>query len=260
MASDVEELTRLHEAADPRTIAEMKAEDVYEEGVLAEAKLSEDGRTWSFAWDGRGCMCAAREGVEAKEGDLLRIYTDGGSEFHGIDVNGVEMFYRTPWERFAHRIGWLARHDRDQRERFAAEASELDAKYAGLSAPMKARIDRFRAAEPDFRVKGEAYEMFACQQADAFAARARQAAADGEDRQPEVVEWFSDGSFAREHPAQAERPAKDPTGAVRWLLWWSKLPYDRQRELMPAMDEGHSGNTFGAAWFYAVRLLLGEDV
>lgn len=259
MSTDVEELARLHDEADPRTIAQMKAEEPYEEGVLTEAKLSEDGKTWSLTWDSRGCGCPARDGIEVKVGDTLRIYSSGGSEFHGIDINGVEMFWHTPWERLAERVRWLAQHDREQRERFVKEKARLDTTYEGLSQPMKARIDRFRAEEPDFRIKSEAYEIFACSQADVFAARAKEAADAGEG-QHEVDAWFGDGSFEREHPGQAERPASELTPPVRWLLWWSKLPYERQKELMPGMDDGHSRNTFGSSWYYGVRLLLGEDV
>jgi hypothetical protein len=259
VVTDIDELTRLREVDDPRTIAEMKTEDRYDEGVLTEATLSEDGKTWSLGWDSRGCGCPAKDGVEVKVGDTIRIYVDGMSTFHGIDINGVEMFWRTPWERFAERVRWLAAYDREKRERFVREREKLDATYAALSEPMKGRIDRFRGERADFRIESEGYEIFACSQADVFAARAR-VAADAQEGTHEVDAWFGDGSFEREHPRQAERPASELTPAVRWLLWWSNLPYERQRELMPGMDDGHSGNTFGAAWYYAVRLLLGEDV
>jgi hypothetical protein len=265
MSSDVDELTRLREDHDPRTIPQMKAEDRYQQGTITEAKQVEDH--WSLTWreDGDragsiGCSCPNKEGVTVRPGDTIRIHGEGfGSPFHGIDINDTEMFWLTPFERFAERIGRLARHDREQRERYAIEKDRLDATYAALSEPMKGRINRFRAAEPDFRVKSEGYEIFACSQSDAFAARAREAA-DAREGQHEVDAWFASGEFEKEHPAQAERPARELTQAVRWLLWWSKLPYERQRELMPAMNDGHSGNTFGAAWFYAIRLLLGEDV
>ncbi len=259
MSTDVEELTRLHDEEDPRTIAEMKAEESYEEGVLTEATLSKDGKTWSLGWDHRGCGCPAKDGVEVQVGDTLRLYTSGGSAFHGVDINGVEMFWRTPWERLAERVRWLAQYDREKRERFVEGKDRLDATYEALSDPMKGRIDRFRSERAGFRISGESYEIFACSQAEVFAKRAREAADAGED-QHEVDAWFGDGSFEREHPGQAERPASELTPPVRWLLWWSKLPWERQKELMPDLDEDHSGNTFGAAWFYAVRLLLGESV
>lgn len=263
--SAIVELEQLLAEQDPRTIAQMKADDLYDEGTITEATLG-DG-SWSISWREHaansgswGCGCPAKDGLEIKAGDTIRIYGKGfGFEYHGIDINGEEVFWRTPWERFVKRVGWLAKHDREQRERFEKEKSELDGTYDGLSPAMKARIDRFRAAEPDFRVKGESYEIFACSQAEVFAARALQAATLREG-QHEIDKWFADGSFEREQPRQAERPVTDLTPAVKWLLWWSKLPYDRQKELMPGMDSGHSGNTFGASWFYGVRLLLGEDV
>ena len=267
MSKDIQEFTRLREEHDPRTIPEMKAEDRYEQGTITKATQGDDGR-WSLTWRGdsdsgpgsTGCGCRAKEGVTIKPGDTIRIYGEGfGSQFHGIDINDTEMFWETPWERLAARVRWLASYDRKQRERFAKEKDKLDVTYAGLSEPMKGRIDRFREAEGDFRIKSEGYEIFACSQADAFAARAREAA-ETQEGQHEVDAWFGSGEFEKEHPAQAERPAAELTPAVRWLLWWSKLPYDRQRELMPAMDDGHSGNTFGASWYYGVRLLLGESV
>lgn len=254
------ELTRLKAASDPRTVAEIKAVDRYSESVVKSAERYDGG--WSINLEnstGFGITDKRNpEGLIPEPGTMCRLYSSGGSEFHGVDLDGREVFWRTPWEQFADRIAWLADHDRRQRERFDAERHDLDHRYDALSDPMKARIDRFRAAEPDFRVKSEAYESFTCAQADAFAARAIEAA-DADDNRAEVDAWFGDGSFEKEHPGQAQRPASELTPAVRWLLWWSKRPYDRQRELCPAMDEGHSGNTFGGAWYFAVRLLLGEE-
>lgn len=257
MSTDLEEFARLREERDSRTISEMKAGDSYRQGVVTEARQNEDG-SWSLTWRAAGtgsrdCGCRAKEGVTIKPGDTIRLYGEGlGFLFHGIDINDTEMFWETPWERLAERVRWLARYDREQRERFARRKGELDAMYAALSEPMKGRMDRFREAEGDFRIKSEGYEILVCWQAEAFAARAIGAAATGEAAQPEVIAWFEGGSFAK---AYEKMPP-----SVRWLLWWSKLPYDRQRELMPAMDEGHSGNTFAASGLLGVRLLLGASV
>lgn len=260
---DVDEFTRLKNADDPRTLAEMKAEDRHIEAKVESAVRFSDGDGWSITLENSSGFGISGdrnpENIEPRVGMVCRLYSSGGSEFHGVDLDGREVFWRTPWEQFADRVTWLARYDRERRERFIAERDALDERYASLSPPMRARIDRFRAEKADFRIAGEGYDMFTCAQADAFAARAREAAA-AQDHRAEVDAWFGDGSFEKAMPGQAQRTAAELTPEVRWLLWFSQQPYDRQRELCPAMSDGHTGNTFGGAWFYGARLLLGEDV
>ena len=242
------ELDALLAENDPRTIPEIKADDSWQEGTITEATEHDGG--WSLSWtetrerraDGEivdepagltmGCGIAADRnpnGVVLEVGQTIRVYGRGfGFEFHGMDIDGREVFWRTPLERVADRVAWLAQHDRDQRERFIAGQAKLDADYERLSAPLKARIDRFRAESPDFRIRSEAYELFACVEADKIVAHLRPRIEAGEDAEAVVKEFYD-------------------------------LPWERQKA-DAGIDDGHSGNTFGGACSMARALLTGSPV
>jgi hypothetical protein len=98
--------------------------------------------------------------------------------------------------------------DADRMERFVEDRPRLDAEYAALPLRFRRRFDRFRRHDPDFRWKHEAYEMSCAVDA------VKIAAACGT---PEAVREFRD------------------------------LPWERQREIIPTLYEGHSGNSFAFA-------------
>jgi hypothetical protein len=264
-------LTALLEAKDSSTIEEMRSADHWQDGTITEATQGEDGH-WSLSWteaDGGGtlgCSCPPKDGVTISAGDSIRVYSPSGfgSQFHGIDVNGVCIFWLTPLERIARDVQRLADHDRRQREAMVTEAPEREARYEALLPEFKARIDRFRQ-EPEFRARDEAYELFCVSQANTFAVRAREAAAAGEDRE-EVDQFWSDEDRWRKQFRNAEMVA--PTdAAVRWLCWWWSIhsevygyDYQRQKALMPGMEDGHSGNTFGGACSLARAFLEGHEL
>jgi hypothetical protein len=224
-AGDVDEFTRLKNDADPRTIEQMIAEDAYDEIVVEKAER--DGDHTTISWD-RGTTTSVK-GPEVKVGDRVRFYGGAslGDMSHGWALNGKMVEWRTPWERFAERVKWLADYDRRQREGFARAKTQMDARYEALSAPLKARIDRFRAESPDFRVRSEEYEMVACVDADKIADHLRPRVEAGEDPGALVKEFYD-------------------------------LPWAEQ--LTVGIDEGHSGNTFGGACSLARSLLLGKPV
>jgi hypothetical protein len=234
------ELAALLDAEDPRTIAEMKADDEWYEGVIVDASAHGDGG-WTLGWRdanddspgyGHGCgIHPSRnpKGITPEVGQTIRFYGKGlGYSFYGMDIDGREVFWRTPLERVLDRVEWLAKHDRKQRERFAEEAPRRDADYEALSPPLKARIDRFRAESSSFRVDSEAYELFACVEADKIAAYLRPNVDDGEEANALVDEFRA-------------------------------LPYERQKA-MAGLAEGHSGNTFDGACMMARALLTGQPV
>lgn len=225
------ELAALLAAEDPRSIADMKAADHYEEGILTEVTPYKDGDGYSLGYDSMGLGITAERnpnGVVPEVGQTIRVYGPGfGSPFHGVDIDGREVFWLTPLERVADRVVWLAKHDRDKRERAVRYAPKIASDYESLSAPLRARIDRFRAEKPTFGMDSEAYEMFACVEADKIAAYLR----------PRVD--------AGETPANVVASFRD-------------LPYDEQ--IAAGLSDQHSGNTFGGACMMAQRLLAGEPV
>lgn len=117
----------------------------------------------------------------------------------------------------------LAQHRAKQEEDLERRRAEERAKFpehdeaiSKLPEIFQQRIKKFQRA-PYFREDLETYEIFVCEQATLFAERLK---------------------------------------TIPKLIEWADLDYERQLELIPELKEaGHSGNTFGAACFFA-RLYL----
>lgn len=226
---DQDEFTALQESDDARSIEEMISDDRYEEWPIEKVEVGEDN-SYSVTFDrSTGTTLTMPEGKSVKVGDMLRLYPGGfGCMRHGFAINGEVIEWKTPWERFADRVKGLAAYDRRKREDFTKQQAELDRKYEALPAPLKARIDRFRAADPKFRMDAEAYEMAAVWDAPKIAEALRPEVDAGED--PEVV-----------------------------VNRFRDLSFEEQNAKVPGLDQGHSGNTFGGAVMLAYRLLAGLE-
>lgn len=239
-----DELRELLDQEDPRSLDEIKRADRWQEGTVQEATRSDDG--WFVSWTEereRGRDGAVRastfggsfgawvpdKGIEVKPGDTIRFYGDGfGFEFHGIDVNGREVFWRTPWERIARRVEGLASSDRRKRERYAEHHAQLMADYRALPEPFQKRLDRFADQSQTFWMESGAYELFCCKEAVKIA----------------------------EHLRQDVEAGADPGEAVAAFY---DLSFDEQKR-RAGVDDGHSGNTFGTACALARAYLSGEAV
>lgn len=231
-AGDVGTLAKLKATEDPRTIEEMIEDDTSADFTIEDAKPYPDGSGWwSVTFDnGTGTGLKMPEGKEIRIGDKLTLYPGGflGMTRHGFAINDELIQWKTPWERFAERIEWLADYDRKKRERFAEERAELDRKYEALPDPLKARIDRFRAESASFRVDSESYEMAAIWDA------------------PKIQKALQPEVDAGGDPIEVVNAFKD-------------LTYEEQMAKVPDLSEGHSGNTFGGACMLAYRLLAGLE-
>lgn len=241
-AGDIDEFTQLKADEDPRTVTEMRADDNnFEEGELTKVTPYKDGSGWSVQFGHTGLGVPRIEGKpEPSVGDTIRVYGSWGFDIYGIDLNGVEVFWRTPWERFAKRVEWLAGYDREKRERFEKNEAEMDRRYEALPAPLRARIDRFRSEAADFRIDAVAYEMAAAGDA------------------PKIARALAEREgWALDDDLRADAPTERIEAAVSEFI---KRPYDEQREIVPDLDEGHSGNTFGGACRLAYAVMAGEKV
>jgi hypothetical protein len=204
---------------------------------------------------------------DGRAGARVRIY--GSGEVYGLsllaDGEWVPIFYRTKREREAEFGRWISDNQRRQHEEFEKNRATMDAAYEALPAPLKRRIDRFRAEDSDFRWKDESYEMAACSEAGRLWKRAL------------------DPAFGKALKAvNAKGPKPDaPSSSWDWgendgTTDWEDTPENRlivfdalnskingynfklMHELMPEMDEGHSGNTWGHAFMFALRLVRGQ--
>ena len=109
----------------------------------------------------------------------------------------------------------------DQIERYEKNKAKLDEDYIFLPELFQKRMDRLRLASPDDRYSWESYEMFILTQAVLIYDTLQN---------PEDIEEFREGSW------------------------------DYQKRMVPDLDDGHSGNTFGCATFMALCLSKGEEV
>ena len=178
-----------------------------------------DADGWSLACD--------TDGLDSPEGALVEQWGDGiGFVVRGLAIDGHLFWYRTEAEQRAEDDRRRADYDRRQREEFERKRAELDAAYDGLPPLFKMRIDRFRAANPDFRWKYESYEMFICTQAVVLGDWALGEAEGDREKAVEVIDGWNRIS-SKEH---------DP-------------PYDyaTQKAMVPGWSDGHSGNTHGCA-------------
>lgn len=252
-----QEVEHLLDAEDGRTIGEMIAQDPHTECIVTKARREGESTTVEFD---NGLSTFLR-GPKVKVGDTVWLYDGGnggwGSERHGWALNGVIVEWRTPLERAAERLVWLAEHDRKKREQFVEEQMELDANFDALPTVLKERIERLRAESPDFRVNGERYELFCCTEAAKFAHAARDDRRKGKDE----AEQFWRGTKLRREANGAIWNERPEPAEARWLLWaWAlntkayDYDYKRQCRVLGSSDQ-HSGNTFGGAMQLAISLL-----
>ena len=168
-----------------------------------------------------------REAVVPKVGDRLRLYGSFGHTVQGVQINDAVVFYRDEEQRVASRRRWLEAHDAQKRRSFTLRQGELDAEFDALPEFFKDRIQRFREEDPDFRVDGEGYEMFACTEAVKIA----------DALEPTIIS---------EPKAEAiAKAVKDFHGK----------PWEEQKRIVPGLSDGHSDNTFSGACSLAVAYL-----
>lgn len=182
-------------------------------------KVEGPGGGWWTVTDSEGWSIGVpeKDGIVPRVGSSIRFYGQGiGFPVRGISIDGRAVYYRTPAEEEAKRIEDVAESERLQRAKFARDIAKHDATYAALPPELRRRIDGFRATSPDWRWRFEAYEAFACAEAVKIATAC------------ETVER------ARE---------------------FARLDWPKQRKRVPALDDGHSGNTFGFACRLAHWLL-----
>lgn len=201
-------------------------------------------------------------------GHKIRVWSNG-SQSHGVSLwlspsELVPVYYKTKREINAEWGYWVVSSQKRQREEFVSQVVQLDEAYEALPEPLKRRIDRFRAEDPDFRWKEEAYEMAAC----AEAGRLYRAALD-----PATGRILKDAGIKLPKNL-ALRSYEQPKG--EGVTDWDDTPENRilaidaingapnnynyklLEKLFPWIDPGHSGNTWGHAMAFALRLVRGQ--
>lgn len=190
-------------------MAIVKEQDTeYEETTVT--AVEDSGEYWAFEHDdGWWLSFEKRHGVEPKVGDTVRTYGRGvGYGVRGIDLNGVEVYYRSPEQDAEHHRQAQIAMERERQIRFEQQRPDLELRFAVLPPVFQQRIQGFRDWRPDWRERFEGYELFTCEQAVAIATAL---------------------------PSKAQIEA------------FYKLDWEEQAKRVPALSDQHSGNTFGVA-------------
>jgi hypothetical protein len=194
----------------------------YDEGTITDVRPGTDG--WEITWqeDGREgygglSFWCPDNGVEPKVGSRVRFYGRGfGYPVRGLVVDGQTVFYRTEKEQ---RDKW--RRENEERERldretYAGNLTAFDDRVAALPEPFRDRIAGFRDRNPDWGWRFGEYELMCCEQAVVIA---------------------------------------DALQSSINIAAFHKKDWDTQRAMVPGLDDGHSGNTFGCSCRLAATYL-----
>lgn len=181
----------------------------FEEHIIEKVE-GDNVRGWTITYD--GCVCfgvPATSPIEPRPGMVAKFYGRGfGYTVRGLVLDKVVVFYRTEEEEEERLRDEAARLEQKRRDAFERDRADLDARFEKLPEIFRRRIERFRNNNPDFRWKFERYELFCCEQAVVIATALKTA------------------SRIRD---------------------FHRLDWAQQKLLVPGLDEGHSGNTFGCA-------------
>lgn len=144
---------------------EDRAFGTLESGTITHVERYEDSgeeASWTIRF-GDCMVCSLPDrGVEPKVGDTLEIFGPWGRPIHGYALNGTVMDYSSREQMEAKHKAMVEEMDAQKKARFDERKGEADLKYDALLPEFKQRIDRFRAANPDFRWKYEYYEGEVC--------------------------------------------------------------------------------------------------
>jgi hypothetical protein len=195
----------------------------FKEGKIEEVHAYADG-SWDIKWDGWNLLVPNDMCQQAPEvGETMRCYGKGiGYTVRGIAINGRVYRYRTAAEAEQDHREMVARMAKRRTDDYEAKRAEFEARVAALPEPFRLRIQRFRDLGGDkWRHGFEPYELFACEQAAAFA---------------------------------------DALKTVDDLDAFRALNFEEQLLRVPAMSDSHSGNTFGAACLLARGMIEAPEL
>jgi len=179
---------------------------------------------WSIGTKNNGFFLSRKQLGNAKPpkiGDMIYVYTHRGSMIRGVDLRDEALFYKTDAELEVEHEQWVEEREARERKRFEKNRRKLDRQFASLPDVFQRRVSWFRAWNPDFRWKEEAYELSCCVDA-----------------------------------VKIAEAMKTPAGVQRF----QKMSHAKQQEKVPDLYDGHSGNSFGMAchlaWMYLKDPLL----
>lgn len=146
-------------------------------------------------------------------GNTIRFYPQRfGMPIWGVYIEGRKVFYRTQEEQNLKHQRELKESDIKKIAAYEKDHLLFDTRIKKLPVEFQDRIKRFKKNSQEFCWQHLAYELFTCEQAVLFAEKLKT---------EEVLSEFSEA------------------------------PYEKQKQIIPEMLDGHSGNTFGCAVYLA---------
>lgn len=137
----------------------------------------------------------------------------GGSR-RGLAIDGLLLQYRTEEEEKAHLRTERLKREAEQQRDFARREEEFEERLDALPVPYRSRLNYYLNHNPDFYWQYLPYELTVCEDATTLAKAAR---------------FASDG----------------PNAAAEWVERFYSMGIEEQKEAVPGMSSGHSGNSFG---------------
>lgn len=204
----------------------MFAKDMnYEDERITNVHPEKDG-TFSIDTTGGG-FWVPNKGVVPKVRGTARFYYFGphkglGCIVRGLFIDGQRVFYKTEAQQAYVNRRISAAYTNKKLRHFKKAVKALNQAYETLPPEFQKRIDGFRERVEDWRPEYEPYESMVCTDAVKI--------------------------------ATACRHQSDPVQAI---ADFKELSWEDQMKAVPGLDEGHSGNSFGAA-VYLARLYLTE--
>lgn len=194
--------------ADDPTTGRAWADPEYDEHQITSVLAG--GGDYELMFDGvMFCQCPD-PGFPIHAGDTLTLWGRGlGYPIRGQAINQQVLWYRTADEDRAYHEEQRRQEDAKEQSDYAERLNSFARRITALPDPFQRRMRRFLLRRSDWGWRYGEYELFACEQAFAFARRF-------------------------------------PT--IERLAAFHSLPYEQQIVACPEMSDQHSGNTFDAAY------------
>ena len=196
----------------------LKADDTeFEDHVIEGVETGADGGYTIQREDGWSFQVPKNQAAVPKVGSTVRFYGKGlGHQVRGLDVDGVEIWYKTAEQQEAESRAWVENEAHRKDREYEEQKADLFRRIALLPEPLQNHIQRFLDNNPDFGRDYLAYELFCCEQAVVIAAA------------------FKD---------------------VESLRTWANMNFNEQRKMVSALSDDHSGNTFDCSKVLALDII-----
>lgn len=151
------------------------------------------------------------------KGQTARMYGRGlGFTVRGLAIDGEIVYYRSHEEEQARHAAYVEDEKKKRAIGYESKRSDFDSRVSALPGDLRERIEKFRTRGGDnWRYEFEAYELMVCEDAAKIAA-----------------------AFKTDEEIQS----------FKGMAW------EEQKRAVPGLNDGHSGNSFGAAVYLAQTL------